>query len=131
MLSKLFDLIKSGQRSFFLAACLGLIAFISYNLGRIDALEKTPITISKKQGSEAKNGDLRADIYSASRPESGSQKPETELDTRVVVAKSSASKKYHYSWCAGAKKIKPENQIWFNSSQEAETAGYTLAGNCQ
>lgn len=52
------------------------------------------------------------------------------LDMRVVVSKASDSKKYHYSWCSSWKKIKPENQVWFNSDKEAEAAGYTLAGNC-
>lgn len=52
---------------------------------------------------------------------------------RVVADKSllgKKSNKYHYSWCSSWKKIKPENQVWFNSDKEAEAAGYTLAGNC-
>ena len=50
------------------------------------------------------------------------------LDTRVVASKN--SDKYHYTWCAGAKKIKEENKVWFSSAEEAESKGYTLAGNC-
>ncbi len=52
------------------------------------------------------------------------------LDMRVVVSKASDSKKYHHFWCGSWKKIKVENQLWFSSAQEAEAAGYTLAGNC-
>lgn len=77
---------------------------------------------------------LKADLYSAtqSKLEADSQKLEAKkLDTRVVVSKASTSKKYHYVWCSSFKKIKLENQIWFNSDKEAETAGYTLARNCE
>lgn len=39
--------------------------------------------------------------------------------------------KYHLPWCAGAKSMKEENKIWFNSKEEAEKAGYTPASNCK
>ena len=32
---------------------------------------------------------------------------------------------YHHKDCAAAKRINPENQVWFVSSGEAETAGFT------
>ncbi|OGN20349.1 MAG: hypothetical protein A3F25_00860 [Candidatus Yanofskybacteria bacterium RIFCSPHIGHO2_12_FULL_45_19b] len=53
------------------------------------------------------------------------------LDFRVVVSKSSTTKKYHFLWCAGANQISETNKIYFNSDKEAITAGYTLAGNCK
>lgn len=31
---------------------------------------------------------------------------------------------YHHPSCAAASRIKPENQIWFSSIEEAEAAGY-------
>ena len=37
---------------------------------------------------------------------------------------------YHYPDCASAKKIKPENQIWFNSVEEAKAAGYRPCKKC-
>lgn len=129
ILSKFFQLIKSRQYELFLGSCIALIAIISYNLGQINSLKKTPISI---KGS----ADLKADIFDATNPNppalegrgSLNKVERQKLDTRVVVSKN--SDKYHYSWCSGAKRIKPENQIWFNSAQEAETKGYTLAGNC-
>lgn len=39
-------------------------------------------------------------------------------------------KSYHLPWCSGARNIKEENKIWFNSKEEAERAGYAPAGNC-
>ena len=123
MLPKLLEKIKTYQYLIFLVLCFGLISFISFNLGKINALEKSPIKVGE-------SGNLKADIYSSAQ---GGRKNQTEtkkLDTRVVVSKTSTSKKYHYSWCASASKIKEENKLWFNSDKEAEAAGYTLAGNC-
>ena len=53
-----------------------------------------------------------------------------KIDFRVVASKKSTSGKYHFLWCAGAKQIKEENKLYFNSEGEAISAGYTLAGNC-
>jgi len=130
MLSKIANLIKSHQYHIFLAICIGLISIISYNLGQINSLKKTPVSIKEST-------DLKADIFDATNnlqpttndtTNSNSKPQPQKLDTRVVVSKN--SDKYHYSWCSGGKRIKPENQIWFNSAQEAEAKGYVLAGNC-
>ncbi len=40
------------------------------------------------------------------------------------------SDKYHYPSCRWAKKILPENEIWFSSSEEARAAGYFPCGVC-
>jgi competence protein ComEC len=43
---------------------------------------------------------------------------------------STKSNKYHYPSCSAAKKIKPENEIWFTSSEDARTHGYVPCGIC-
>lgn len=48
----------------------------------------------------------------------------------VLVVGSKNSTKYHFPWCSGAKRIKPENTISFSSFEEARAAGYTPASNC-
>lgn len=40
------------------------------------------------------------------------------------------SNKYHYPDCRAAKKIKPENEIWFSSSEDARAHGYEPCGIC-
>ena len=126
ILSKILNRVKSSQYPIFLAMCIGLISFISYNLGKISSGEQKPLKITEN-----------ASIYNAVNKEAGvgegiivSPTPKKILDTRVVVSKASSSKKYHYTWCPGAKQIKEENKVWFNSDKEAESSGYTLAGNC-
>jgi len=44
---------------------------------------------------------------------------------------STNSDKYHYPDCRWAEKIKPENQVWFASSEEARAAGYVPCGTCK
>jgi len=128
MFKKVSNLIKSSQYHIFLAVCIGLISFISFNLGKVVSNEKGSLKITQD-----------ANIYKAVQTEnnpSTSSEPlapkatPKPLDLRVVVSKASDSRKYHYSWCGTWKRIKPENQLWFNSDKEAEVAGYTLAGNC-
>ena len=40
------------------------------------------------------------------------------------------SNKYNYLDCTWAKKIKPENEIWFSSSSDARTHGYVPCKVC-
>lgn len=41
------------------------------------------------------------------------------------------SDKYHYPDCKWAERIKPENEIWFDSIKEAEEAGYKPCKACR
>lgn len=43
---------------------------------------------------------------------------------------SSGSNKYHFPSCSAAKRIKPENEIWFSSSEDARNHGYVPCGIC-
>lgn len=40
------------------------------------------------------------------------------------------SDKYHNNDCAGAKKIPPSNEVWFDSIADAEANNYKPCGNC-
>lgn len=48
---------------------------------------------------------------------------------RVFVG-SIKSDKYHYPWCSAAQRIKPENEIWFSSSEDARAHGYVPCKIC-
>ena len=127
MLSKITNLIKFHQYHIFLVICITLIGITSYNLGKINSVNKTPLQIGE---SALLKNDQKADIYTAVGNRPSAKTISKPLDMRVVVSKASTSKKYHYSWCSSWKRIKPENQVWFNTEAEAIAAGYTLAGNC-
>lgn len=48
---------------------------------------------------------------------------QTQSEEKMFVG-SVNSDKYHLPDCPSAKRIKPENQIWFASQEEAQVAGY-------
>ncbi|MEX2091018.1 MAG: hypothetical protein WD989_02760 [Candidatus Paceibacterota bacterium] len=106
------------------------ITFIGYNLGRINALKQIPISVKSSDN-------LNANVFDATNSKSetlnskqsqNSKSQTPKLDRRVVRSKN--SDKYHFTWCSGAKRIKEENKIWFETEAAALAAGYTKAGNC-
>ncbi|MDP3697383.1 MAG: hypothetical protein Q8R55_05185 [Candidatus Taylorbacteria bacterium] len=127
MLPKLLDKIKSFQYHIFLAICIALISFISFNLGKISSNEKGSIKVTGDANIyKAVTTEEVESINTAVTPTATPQ----PLDMRVVASKKSKSKLYHFAWCPGYKQIKEENKLWFNNEQEAVQTGYKLAGNC-
>jgi micrococcal nuclease len=55
------------------------------------------------------------------------QEPEQSSGKYVGSIKSN---KYHYPWCSAAKKILPENLIWFDSAADAQSQGYVPCKIC-
>jgi len=97
-----------------------LVAFASFGLGRLSAVDSSssPITIQGAStfgavGGIAEKGKSPVDI-----PDGG-----------YVASKN--SNKYHLPWCSGAQRISEKNKIYFINKAEAESAGYTPAGNCK
>ena len=63
-------------------------------------------------------------------------KPATETTTSTTnttqhIVGNKNSKIYHFKGCAGYDKVSEKNRVFFNTAAEAESAGYTLAKNCQ
>lgn len=127
MIAKIITFVKSYWHDLFVLACIALIALISYDLGQSRALRKTPIAIT--QGGTI----YTADSFTGSQTSAPNAAAaiSTPRDQRVVASKNSTSKLYYFIWCATAKRIKQENQIWFSTAALAQQAGYTLGGNCQ
>lgn len=55
--------------------------------------------------------------------------PPLTAETAKYVGSKSGTK-YHLITCAGAKRIKEENKVFFATAADAEAAGYTPAANC-
>ncbi len=121
ILAKISNLVKNRRKDIFLGLCLLLISVICYNLGRTNALNKAEIETGEM-------ANINRPTTRTSTAKATSAQPK---DLRVVVSKASTSKKYHYSWCSGAQRIKEANKLWFNNESLAQQAGYALAGNCQ
>ncbi len=63
-------------------------------------------------------------------PSSKNAPNEVTKAPEYVFVGSIKSDKYHYPSCNAAKKIKPENEIWFTSSADARAHGYVPCGIC-
>lgn len=58
------------------------------------------------------------------------QEPDTPVQTTGTYVGSVDSDKYHVPGCRFAEKILPGNEIWFDTAEEAQAAGYTACGVC-
>jgi hypothetical protein len=54
----------------------------------------------------------------------------TSLKSSGVYVGSVDSDKYHNPSCRFAEEILPENEIWFDSTEDAESSGYSPCGGC-
>lgn len=121
-----------------------LLSFISYGIGRLGTPQsKEPITIQASSQDILKNSpvvkeEVKQDEKNLTIEKQSdsinSQKTKQEnkvvKNTSLYVASKNGTK-YHLPTCSGAKRIKEENKIWFESKQEAEKAGYEPAKNCK
>lgn len=113
----------SPWRRVYLALVIILIATLAFGIGRLTGAGDT------KQGIKVEyDASLTSLRETASTIQSLPTTP-TSLKGEVVASRNGS--KYHFSHCPGAKQIKEENKISFNSASEAEASGYTLASNCK
>ncbi len=89
ILAKIVQAVKNHQKDIFLGFCIVLIAIIGFNIGRINALHKTPIKITDQ-----------ANVYQASSgnsvPNNIKTTPAQPKDPRIVASKASTTKNYDY-----------------------------------
>ncbi|MDO8183772.1 MAG: hypothetical protein Q7T49_02200 [bacterium] len=103
------------KTEWFTGLVLILVAVAAFGLGRLSTLKpvKTPIELIQAP---------------AAVPNNNLDNNKNLSSSQVVGSKEGS--KYHYPWCGGAKQIKPDNLVTFESPAAARTAGYTPAGNC-
>ena len=85
-----------------------------------------PLALSAP-ASDTHSGGAAIDVQS---PSSQNAPNEVTKASEYVFVGSIKSDKYHYPSCNAAKKIKPENEIWFTSSADARAHGYVPCGIC-
>lgn len=86
-----------------------LVFFIAFGMGRLSVLTKNIESIEIED---------RGEVV---------EKIEEINQEKGIFVGSRNSDKYHFPDCSWAEKIKPENQIWFKSEQDAESHGYTAS----
>ena len=131
-LEKLKAFLKENQRDLYLAALVFLMSVGSFGLGRLSVIwpEKQPIRID--QTGEIDQSAFGLDeVASPNNFTKRSASPNSTISSsqgNYVASKNGSS--YHRPDCPGAKQIKEENRIVFQTAEEARSAGYKPAGNC-
>jgi hypothetical protein len=116
------DFEEGLERNSFVFAILTLVAVVSFGLGRLSGLEavKREVAIEFPKNQQA-SAFLAAFATTA---------PETLFKTSGTYGASKNGTKYYLPSCGAWKRVSVKNQIWFDTKEEAEAAGYEPAANC-
>lgn len=124
----------------FLSGIIVLVALGAFGLGRFSGLEEAkgrlqvyaplaPASNASGQGAQPVVAQLATPVAAAgTKPADMKNSGNSEPSHNFVASKNGS--KYYSAGCSGASRIKAANQVWFTSSADAETAGYTLASGC-
>lgn len=130
---KVKELASEYSRELYIGAIVILVGIGSFGLGRLSSIlpQKEPITITKwgnpleegKMPPESQNGAVKGESEAL-----GSAAIDPITQGKYVASRKGTS--YHFPWCPGAKQIKEENKIYFDTKEAAQKAGYRPAANC-
>jgi uncharacterized protein YdeI (BOF family) len=125
MLSRFKNFCKDKQSDLFIIITIILVTLISFGIGRLTTPKTEPIQIKNLE--KASVEDISGEQSSSAASDAAAE-DKGNYQGQVVGSKN--SDKYHLPDCPGAKQISEQNKIWFNSTAEAEKAGYKPASNC-
>ena len=117
-------------KKLFLPITIVLVAGLSFGIGRLSVVGKREAV--KIEYDDALTSDNTQPVTNTATVINATQvvpAPRSTATQSGVVASKNGTK-YHYAHCGGAKQIKEENKIVFQTPETAEAAGYTLAANC-
>ncbi|MFH1461043.1 MAG: hypothetical protein ABIF84_01315 [Patescibacteria group bacterium] len=119
---KIVNWAKENTGDLTLAVGVILVALVSFGAGQLFSFSgnNQPIIIWEPVISPT---DSSASI------EQSLPKSDIKTTEQGMLVGSVNSNKYHWPNCPAAKKISRQNQIWFNSEKEAQTAGYARCAN--
>ncbi|MDP2918094.1 MAG: Ada metal-binding domain-containing protein [bacterium] len=125
-----FDLEKSAQLTLYNENNVVTIDLASFkNLAKTEGAI-TPPAVAGESAKQIAPAPVSASNSAGNVGQKNTQTlAEPQKQTGQFVA-SKNSNKYHLPTCRFAKKIKPENQVWFSSAAEAESRGYAPCGTC-
>lgn len=134
-----YDWLKINEKDIVLVVGVVLIALISFGAGRLTVPRGAtePLTIENAVGdsfADFKVNTVDSGINLPASPTAAisntTQSALNELNlTQGKFVASKNSKYYHWPWSPSGKRIKAENQIWFNSEEEAQVAGFGRSSN--
>lgn len=121
--NKIGEWFNKNQADIAIAIGFILVAAIAFGAGRLSApqIVRNPIVIEEPNASSSVN--LYANVSQSLAGGAGDTGALSNEKGLFVGSKN--SNKYHWPWCAPAKNIKPENEVWFQSEAQARAAGYS------
>lgn len=108
------------KNDLFVIILIFLVGLASFGLGKLSSLERKKVPISILNNQEKTYASVLESL-DTDRNQNGE---------KAIIVASKTGKKYYYSWCSGVNRIKEENKIWFNSTEEARARGLTPASGC-
>ncbi len=117
-----------------------VVSSIAFALGRLSVLEArhTPVQIINGLESITTTLSVGQNSHQTGLVVQATAEAAKPIEERVISAPqngevigSKSGKKYYFPWCGTVKRIKPENQVHFESISEAKVAGYTPGGGCK
>jgi hypothetical protein len=124
---------KLLESRYFWVILILLVSISSFLLGQISKIEQNrePVVIwDSGLNTATLNQAFVSQKENFSVPSQELENSQTGQNDGMIVASKNGTK-YHYPWCAGAKKIAEKNKIFFKSVEEAKAKGYTRASNCK
>ena len=119
MLSYFKKIVKNNQSDIILTLGIVLVALFSFGAGLLVSLDNNQGEIIIQNPTN----------YSASIEQSlPTESIEKEVKEGRFVG-SINSNKYHWPNCSFAQRIAEQNQVWFDSEEEAQNAGYVRCGS--
>ncbi|MEK7160723.1 MAG: hypothetical protein AAB724_01715 [Patescibacteria group bacterium] len=126
-LERIGDWFRRNQADIAIAIGFILVALIAFGAGRLTAPEivRNPIIIDEPNVSGSIN--IFGNVSQPAINEVGDplEASGALAGQEGLFLASKGGTKYHWPWCSYAKNIKLENQKWFNSETQAQTAGYS------
>ncbi len=118
---------QDNKREIWLSIIVILVAFSSFEIGRISVLEEKDY----KNSSNLSSGLLKIPKESQTAFAKETLKAQDAKDNNLQITASKNGTRYYFSYCSGANRISAKNKIYFKSEEEAKKAGYTLASGCK
>ncbi len=128
--ARIGDWLKKNQGDIAIAAGFALVAVISFGIGYLSApgQTKNPIVIEEPQNLSASAGNnVLVNVVEDSTGLSAAAAGQTNGKEIIVASKNGT--KYYWPWSSMAKRIKPENEVWFKSEAEAQATGRTKSAD--
>lgn len=134
----IFNKIKSkidiDKETFMYLCIIILVGLSSFGLGRLSVLSQNKLYNEESRSVTEIPKIVPSDTIEQIILLNDSQKDQSnnmEIEQEKKYVASKNGKLYYTKGCKAANRIKPENEIWFSSAEEAKRAGLSASTSCK